>query len=283
MSASERIAVRSLSQALGLTVPSGQENDHLLTLVERLERAAEGAGGPHPAPAVPEVPRMSEFRSSTGNDLLAELAARAEELKPLITQWQAAKTEKELRLRDWNLATRLVSLGAAGQREGLDAIRTARNLLAEPNPLPALLSAAAEDLRNQTNTAHAAWKQAWHAGEARLKADPAWEKMSPEKKHQLRVEHALRLQEMPDLSTPEKIAESLSARGLSQWRDMAFAVPARVDAALRDAALELEPKTQTVAVPRRVIRTESGLDAWLGEIRDTIAPLLADGPVWPSA
>jgi hypothetical protein len=283
VSASERIAVRSLSQALGLTVPSGQENDHLLTLVERLERAAEGAGGPHPAPAVPEVPRMSEFRSSTGNDLLAELAARAEELKPLITQWQAAKTEKEFRLRDWNLATRLVSLGAAGQREGLDAIRTARNLLAEPNPLPALLSAAAEDLRNQTNTAHAAWKQAWHAGEARLKADPAWEKMSPEKKHQLRVEHALRLQEMPDLSTPEKIAESLSARGLSQWRDMAFALPARVDAALRDAALELEPKTQTVAVPRRVIRTESGLDAWLGEIRDTIAPLLADGPVWPSA
>ena len=283
MSASERIAVRSLSQALGLTVPSGQENDHLLTLVERLQQAAENAGGPHPAPAVPEVLGMNEFRSSTGNDLLAELAARAEELKPLITQWQAAKTEKEFRLRDWNLATRLVSLGAAGQREGLDAIRTARNLLAEPNPLPALLSAAAEDLRNQTNTAHAAWKQAWHAGEARLKADPAWEKMSPEKKHQLRVEHALRLQEMPDLSTPEKIAESLSARGLSQWRDMAFAVPARVDAALRDAALELEPKTQTVAVPRRVIRTESGLDAWLGEIRDTIAPLLADGPVWPSA
>jgi hypothetical protein len=107
--------------------------------------------------------------------------------------------------------------------------------------------------------------------------------MSPEKKHELRVEHALLLQEMPDLSTPEKIAESLSARGLSQWRDMAFALPARVDAALRDAALELEPKTQTVAVPRRVIRTESGLDAWLGEIRDTIAPLLADGPVWPSA
>jgi hypothetical protein len=283
VSAGERIAVRSLGQPLGQTIPSGQENDHLLTIVERLQQAAEGAGGPPPAPAVPEVPGINEFRSSTGNDLLAELAARAEELKPLIAQWQAAKTEKESRLRHWDLATRLVSLGAAGQREALDAIRTARNLLAEPNPLPSLVSAGAEDLRNQANSAHGAWRQAWEAGEARLKADPAWEKMSPEKKHELRAEHALLRQEMPDLSTPEKIVESLSGRGLPQWRFMTLSLPKRIDNALRDAAVELEPKTQTVAVPRRVIRTESDLDIWLGEIRGTIAPLLPDGPVWPSA
>jgi len=283
VSASERIAVRSLGQALGLTIPSGQENDHLLTILERLHQAAEGAGGPPPAPAVPEVPGMNEFDSCTGNDLLAELGARAEELKPLIAQWQAAKAEKELRLRDWNLATRLVSLGAAGQREALDAVRTARNLLAEPNPLPSLVSAAAEDLRSQTNMAHAAWQHLWEAGETRLKADQAWERLSPDKKQELRVEHTLLLQEMPDVSTPEKIAESLSARGLSQWRFMALSLPKCIDNALRDAALELEPKTQTVAVPRRVIRTEADLDAWLSEIRGTIAPLLADGPVWPSA
>jgi hypothetical protein len=88
---------------------------------------------------------------------------------------------------------------------------------------------------------------------------------------------------MPDLSTPEKIAEGLSARGLSQWRFMALSLPKCIDNTLRDAALELEPKTQTVAVPRRVIRTETDLDAWLGEIRASIAPLLAAGPVWPSA
>jgi hypothetical protein len=64
---------------------------------------------------------------------------------------------------------------------------------------------------------------------------------------------------------------------------MTLALPACIDAALRDAALELEPKTQTVAVPRRVIRSETDLTAWLEEIRVTIAPLLADGPVWPSA
>ncbi len=283
ISAGERIAVRALGLALGLSVPSGEEGNYLLTIVERLAQAAEGAGGDRPAPAPPEVPGMDAFRASTGNDLLAELASRLDELKPLIAQWQADKAEKENRLRDWELATRLVGLGARRQQDALDAIRNARTLLAEPNPLPPLISAAAEDLRTAANAAYAAWQQAWDAGEARLKADPAWNKIGPDKKLALRVENALLPQEMPDLSTPQKIAESLAARGLLGWRDLTKALPARIDDALRDAALELEPKTQTVAVPRRVIRTEPDLDDWLGEIRAAIAPLLAVGPVWPSA
>ena len=57
LSASERIAVRSLGQALGLPpIPSGQENDHLLTIVDRLRQTAEGAGGPSPAPSPPDIP-----------------------------------------------------------------------------------------------------------------------------------------------------------------------------------------------------------------------------------
>jgi hypothetical protein len=116
-----------------------------------------------------------------------------------------------------------------------------------------------------------------------LKADAAWNKISPEKKHELRVAHALLPQDVPDLSTPEKITESLTARGLAGWRDMAAALPTRIETTLRDAAVEVEPKTQTVAMPRRVIRSEPDLDAWLDEIREKIAPLLAGGPVWPAA
>jgi hypothetical protein len=225
---------------------------------------------------------MDAFRTSTGNDLLAELAARQNELKPLIECWKAAKAEKEARLRGWALAMRLAALGARGQQSALDAILAERSLLTEPNPLPAIVSAAADDLRNRMNAAYAAWRQAWETGEARLKGDAAWNNIGPERRRALRVEHVLLPQDMPDLSTPEKIAESLGVRGLSEWRNMALALPSRIEAALRDAALELEPKTQTVAMPRRVIRTEPDLDAWLGEIRAAIAPLLAGGPVLPT-
>jgi hypothetical protein len=64
---------------------------------------------------------------------------------------------------------------------------------------------------------------------------------------------------------------------------MALALPACVDAALRDAALEVEPKTQSITIPRRVIRNEPDLDAWLAELRGNIAPHLPDGPVLPVA
>ncbi|MGD9617796.1 MAG: hypothetical protein AB7H90_21850 [Alphaproteobacteria bacterium] len=283
VSASERIAVRSLGQALGLpAIPSGRENDHLLTIVDRLRQTAEAGGGLPPAPSPPDIPGLEAFRSTSGNNLLAELAARADELRPLIAQWQAAKAEKEKRLREWDLATRLVALGAGDQQDALDAIRTGRSLLVDPDPVPPLIAAAADDLRSRTTTAYASWRQAWEAGEARLKADAAWEKIGSEKKHELRVEHALLPQNPPDLSTPETIAETLSARGLPQWRDMVFALPGRIEAALRDAALELEPKTQTVAMPRGVLRSEADLDAWLAELRGIVAPLLGDGPVLPS-
>ena len=85
----------------------------------------------------------------------------------------------------------------------------------------------------------------------------------------------------PDLSTPEKIADSITSCGINQWRDITLALPARVEAALQDAAIEIEPKTQSIAVPRRTLRSEHDLDAWLTEVRAAIAPFLGDGPVMP--
>jgi hypothetical protein len=69
ISAGERIAVRALGLAVGLNVPSGEETNYLLTIVDRLAQIAEAAGGEAPAP--PDVPGMNEFRTFTGNDLLA--------------------------------------------------------------------------------------------------------------------------------------------------------------------------------------------------------------------
>jgi hypothetical protein len=171
VSTAEKVAVRALGLAVGLTIPSGDELNYLLPIVDRLEQIANDAGGEAPAPTPPDVPGMADFRSLTGNDLLAALADRQTELRSLIPTWQAAKTEKETRLRTWTLANRLVSLGAIEQRAAVETIRTGRKLLSEPDPLPALVSAATDDLRAKTNAAHAAWKAAWDAGEVRLKAD----------------------------------------------------------------------------------------------------------------
>lgn len=283
VSTKERLTVRGLGTALGITVPSGQENDYLITIREKLEQIAAEAGGDAPAPAPPEVPDIGLLRGMIGNDLLAELAARTDSLKKLIPAWQAQKAEKDRRLSAFRLAERLVALGAADQEAALSAIKSGRTLLDEPNPVVPLVSAAADDLRAKANAVFQAWQAAWQAGQARLKADEAWGKISPEKKHEFLATHGLLDRAAPDLATPEKIVESLSACGLAQWRDSALALPARVDAALQDAAIEIEPKTQSIAIPRRTLRNEADLDAWLNEVRSVIAPSLAHGPVLPKA
>jgi hypothetical protein len=283
VTAKEKIAIRSLGGALGLTIPSGEESNYLISIVDRLAQAAEDSGGDAPAPVVPSPSGMTQFRAATGNDLLAALAARYDELKPLIEQWRNDKAEIAARLPKWRLAQNLVSLGADGQRATVDAVLTNRSLLTNPNPVPPLVTAAADDLRGRSNAAFAAWGVVWNAGEARLEADTAWNAITREKKHELRQTHGLLAQTAPDLSSPEKIADSIGKRSLSEWQNMTLALPPRVDAALRDAAIEIEPKTQSVSIPRRTLKTEAELDAWLKELREKIAPHLSDGPVLPSA
>jgi len=226
---------------------------------------------------------MEVFRTATGNDLLAELAEREAALKAEIPSWRAAAALKAERLREWTLASTLIDLGATEQAGEAAAIQANRSLLAEPNPVTPLLAAAAEALRNAANAAHAAYRTVWEEGEARLRADMAWGKMTPETRRTLRATHHLLELDAPDLATPAKIAESLRARGISQWRDLAAAHPGRVEAALRDAALELEPKTQMIPIPRRALTTAAELEQWLEELRAAIAPLLPRGPVLPTA
>jgi hypothetical protein len=283
ISTKERLTVRGLGTALGITVPSGQENEYLITIRDKLEKIAADAGGEAPAPVAPSVPDISLLRGMVGNDLLAELAARNDDLKKLIPVWQAQKVAKERSLASFRLAERLVALGATDQEAALAAIKASRTLLDQPNPVVPLLSAAADNLRAKANHAFQAWKTAWDAGQVRLKADEAWNKISPEKKHDVLAAQGLLERAVPDLATPDKIVETLSACGIGQWRDITLALPARVDAALQEAAVEIEPKTQSVTIPRRTLRSEEDLDAWLGEVRATVAPKLAHGPVLATA
>ncbi len=158
-------------------------------------------------------------------------------------------------------------LAALAEREA-EAIRANRSLLAEPNPVTPLVTAAAEALWIEANAAYDAYRAAWEAGEKRLDADDAWAKITPDKKRELWVTHRLLEQAAPDLSTPTKIAVTLGLIGISQWRDMAVAHPARVESALQDATVELEPKIQMVRLPRAsTMRTEADLDAWLANGR----------------
>lgn len=279
----EKIAIRGIGADLGLKISSGEETTYLAMIVDQLESAAKTAGGDAPVPEIPEVPGILEFRAKSGNDLLAALAARSSEIKLAISDWKRSREEISARLPQWYLASTLVEFGALTHRPALDAIHSARSLLANPNPLPPLISAAAEDLRQRTNIAFTNWQTAWSNAEARLKADTAWNTISPDKRHEFREVSGLLPRPAPDLSTPQKTVESLKQRRLSDWENETLALPARVDRALQEAAMEVEPKTQQVAIQRRTLKNHDDLKAWLEELHAQISPRLDSGPVLPVA
>jgi hypothetical protein len=131
------------------------------------------------------------------------------------------------------------------------------------------------------NAAHSAWQTAWTKGEQRLTSDSTWAKLTPEQKHSIRQASGLLAVAEPSVDTPHAIAEALAQRGLSEWENMAKALPVRIDDALAAAAALLEPKARTVTLPGAMIKTEAELDAWLANVRSTIVAALPNGPVIP--
>ena len=174
----QRMPVRGLLTDAGIAFESNQEHLVLTALLERLEAAARQSGGEPPAPEPENVPNIASYKSLSGNDLLAALAADATTLRDKLKAWKAAAQKIGDRLPNWRLAERLVALGAVDQQGDLDDLRSGRRLLADPDPMPPLISAAAETLRAKLNAAHADWEAAWQKGEQRLAEDPTWGKLS---------------------------------------------------------------------------------------------------------
>jgi hypothetical protein len=277
----QRMPVRGLLTDAGVPFENNQEHLALSALLDRLESAAQHSGGEVPAPAPDNVPNLASYKGLSGNDLLAALAADAATLRAKLKDWKAAGEKIKVRLPNWHLAERLIRLGAKDQEADLESIRSGRRLLADPDPVPPLVAAASVALRAKLNAVHAAWESAWTKGEERLGNNPTWTKLSPDQKHSIRQESGLLMVTKPAVDTPQAVADALALRGLSEWENMAKALPARIDDALATAAALLEPKARTVSLPGIMLKSEPELDEWISKVRAKIAEALADGPVIP--
>lgn len=277
----QRMAVRGLLNDTSIPYENNQEQLALSALLDRLQTAAAESGSDAPAPEADTVPNLASYKSLSGNDLLAALAADAADLREKLKEWKKAKQVISERMPNWRLAERLVGMGAKDQESDLESIRTGRRLLADPDPAPPLISAAADTLRARLNGVYQAWEKAWKSGEERLANDPTWNKLSPEQKRAIREENGLLQATKPAVDTPQAIAEALSARGLSEWESMVKALPTRVDDALASAAAELEPKAHTVLLPGALVKSEADLEEWLQKVREKVAEGLQNGPVIP--
>jgi len=279
--AAQKMAVRRLLDAAKVKFETNSEIVALRELLMVLETAARGSGGEAPAPAAEAVPDGAILKALDGVNLLVRLADNTPALIERLEAWRTAQSLIAQRLPRWHLAERLVRLGAEDQATSLEAVRSNRSLLAEPDPVTPIVQSAADALRERLNSAWETWEKAWTTAEARLHEDSLWSRLTPEQKHDIRARMGLRQIERPAVDTPEAVADALARRGLEAWEDVTKALPGRVADALAEAAAVLEPNSNDVHLPGAVIKTPDDLDQWLATVRERLAAGLADGPVIP--
>jgi hypothetical protein len=285
LTATEKLRIRKLFQAANYPFVPGDEANAAPGFVLALQDLAASAGGLAPAPDKPHAPVLIELAGLTGNDLLYRLYNDADKLGDLITQWKGLASRIAERLPDYQLCERLTThaasaqlAGHAEQQEVLDAIRTHRQLLDDPDPVDPVRKTVGKALREALHQAHERHEKTLAAELAKLDASPVWAALPADKKASLLSGAAVEGRSAPVAGTDAELLVALQKCDLAGWQTLTDALPTRCGQALAAAIKEAEPKSRPVALPKATIKSEDDLDAWLGKVREVVAAAIKEGP-----
>ena len=180
--AGQKIAARVLLQQAGVPFVPAMRSHRRTCSIGMLEQAATNAGGDAPAPAPQVDPDLTALKALSGTERLVALAETKDAWLTKLAAWRSAASRIGERLPGWRLSERLVRHGADAQAPSLEAVRTNRALLNDPDPVGPLVSGAAEALRVRLNAVWSSWEAAWTDGETRLANAALWARLSPEQK-----------------------------------------------------------------------------------------------------
>lgn len=282
----QRIDIRKVLQALGLSAKAGEELLAVTPFLDQLKTLAQDAGGEVPKPATPDITFIDQIRLSVGNEQLMQIFNRKDQLLQSISEWGDLAKRITGRLPAWQ---QLKSL--AQQTNGLQHAETyrlqvtnieeQRLLLADPDPAAPLISELSQQLREELNRFDAEYKKLHAEGMAGLQADTNWPQLEPEQKNQLLAAQKLSVAYQPkvEVQTTAQVLATLRTLPLSQFADQIAALPGRFNRVLEQAAELCEPEVKFVDLPKRSLSSEADLQAYLSELESAIRDALQNGPV----
>ena len=91
VSAVQRIEVRKVASAMGLSAKSGEEAEAVPVILERLQSEAQAAGGEAPLPEPPDTTIVRELRELAGNRQIVRVAEQADTLIAHYKDWSVAR------------------------------------------------------------------------------------------------------------------------------------------------------------------------------------------------
>ena len=73
--------------------------------------------------------------------------------------------------------------------------------------------------------------------------------------------------------------ETLDIQPLNAWKDRIDAIGEHFARARELAAKEFEPKTRSIDLPRRLLKTNEDLETWMQEVEKKLKEALTKGPI----
>jgi hypothetical protein len=280
----QRLQVRKLLQKLGCQFKQGEELAVIPEFLQKMNGLAHRAGGEAPKPELPNISSLEEIRLEVGNEQLLSLYNRKDELTQAIDYWNNLAERIERRWPSWISLQEL--LRHAGEmkavqeaRQQAETIEHQRLLLAEPDLIQPLVKSLEDVLRKELMAQQKRYADELEKQKQQLEADSSWKELSEDERGQLLIK--CDITDVPEITvgTHDELLKALKKYPINSWSDRIDALSNRFSKARELAARSLEPKTQTIDLPRRTFKTENDIDVWVREVKEQIKTALGKGPV----
>jgi len=280
----DRLILRKLFQALGLSCKSGEEAVRAGEFLSGFITLAKSAGGDAPLPSSPATTEIEDTQRLVGNEQLVAIKASAAEWEDKIKAWTTTRDLIAQRLPTWNLVERLAKHAAAMSEtkpylEEIDAIRGQRLLLEKADPASAIRIVLAGLLRDAVQKGRTDYETAFSGAMASLAGNSVWQKVLPADQDTIKTAVGLSAPSKPDIASDGALVDHLDQKPLSNIQAEIDAIAGRVALAIERAARLLEPKVQTVTLERSTLRDAAEVEAWVKRQTTTLIEAVRHGPV----
>ena len=282
----QRIQIRKLFQKVDLSAKQGEELNYAPQFIQKMKELAERTGGEAPKPVQPDTKVLDDIRLTAGNEQLLALYNNRDELTQFVDDWSTIADRIEKRWSSWETLNRLTHFATGIQDADtilaqVQNIEQQRQLLEEPDLIAPLVANLTQLLRDELNKFDREYQDSYKQGMERLENDTNWQQLEPEQRNQLLGEQKLTIADQPEvkLGSTDEVLQTLERVNLSTFADRVAAMSSRFDKVVANAAKLLEPTTQSIQVPRRMLKTEDDIDAWVGDVKQQLKDALQKGPI----